>query len=136
MVFLFGLFAFLALQIFQQSMFRCRIRRIHVLRIVVLGVFAYAPLATLTSVGLETGFRFVRWMSDWERSLMYAPGWIAVQPFIWLVPYALISSVATAAAYRHYLKMPHSFAVATTSMLIALLAVASAMTILMRWLHL
>jgi len=106
-----------ALLMFQQSMVRCRIRSVHVIR-----VWAYA-----TPFGLPTCLIFSYISLLALRLIVIDPMYIlrrdvVILGFLWGWLHAVW---ATYCGYRSYLRMPHAFAVALCAQLIAVLLAIS-----------
>lgn len=102
-----------ALMVFRQSMRRCKVRGGHVLRVWAYATAPLFPLVATVVVALERA-KMVRWV---DRSLPTDPAVLlailahATWSFWW--------------GYRIYLRMPHSFAVAVSAQLIAVLGAVS-----------
>ena len=107
--------SFAALMVFRQSMRRCRVRTVHVMR-----VWVYAAVCILPLVPL---FEYAAgYVIDYLR--IRAGRWSSpnIEPFA-MIPLLLFVLWSIRHGYRHYLRMPHGLGIAVASQIIALLAV-------------
>jgi hypothetical protein len=105
--------SFAALMVFRQSMRRCKVRTVHVLR-----VWAHAaPLMLPLAVGV---FFTVNCLCLFLRG----GGWYL--PAVAMVMLPAYATWSLGHAYKRYLRVPHSFAVAFASQLIAALGAVAA----------
>ncbi len=138
LVWLFG--AFGGLMVLRQSMASCRVRNGHVFRVCVYSLvplFCCSAIAFTTSAAIDTtlsilfvGARF-RFKEEIARTLFLANhsfGW----PILVLVLVA-IGTLSMAMAYRRYIRMRHSWAVALSAQAIATL---TALIVYLRVMHL
>lgn len=111
LVVLWMLLSVAALLVFQQSMRRCRVRSAHVLRVWAYTVPTTLPLATLIFIGsvwLDRHF--------WTfAGLRWVPTLVGAN--------VLFVVWSTRRAYRDYLRMKHSWAIALTAQVIAVMGV-------------
>jgi len=106
--------SFAALLVFRQSMRRCRIRLVHVWRVCVYGVF-------LPSCAVPVVACLLRGISDWAQP--YTPAlWCACCESLVIVACLVHVTRSLYWAYARYLGMPHAWAVALASQVIAVLA--------------
>lgn len=109
----------IGLLVFQESMSRCHVRTAHVVRVWAYGVSLVVPvmvgafvlLALASECSLRLGFN--RWFPSYAYLMQPAAMLCIVAFAIWSVR----------CAYRHYLRMQHSLAVAIASQAIAVLFV-------------
>lgn len=102
--------SFAALMVFRQSMWRWKVRTVHVLR-----VWAHAVPLMLVTVVL--GVAMLSYLSIFWRSSHWE---IAMELVLVMLPVHVIWSLRC--GYRRYLRMPHALAVAVASQLMAMLA--------------
>jgi len=106
------LFTFGSLLIFQQSMSRHKVKNIQLTRV---WVYACSPLPALTIFGFFLAAVALTWFD--VRLLRH------YQPIPWAVLIVLVPTTRSIhIAYRDYLRIPHSIAVAVSSQVIAVLA--------------
>lgn len=106
--------SFVALMIFRQSMRLCKVRTVHVLRVWAYGVPLMLPLAMVAVSVLLWGTTVS--MGIWLSEVI-----IPMIPLVFLAH--VIWSLDR--GYKHYLRMPHSSAVAGASQIVALLGAAT-----------
>jgi ribosomal protein L37E len=105
--------SFAALMVFRQSMWRCKVRTVHVLR-----VWAHAvPLMLVTTVVIVVLLIYVDMF--WPGSYSVVTVELVVLTFLFHVTWSL------RCGYKTYLRMDHSLAVGVASQLMAILAAVS-----------
>ncbi len=106
-----GLFSFLALLLFQQSMKKCRVRTAHIFRVWVYTVAAIVPWVA--------GVIFIS--TALLGTSPFFQNETTAGTFVWTVGYA---TLALQLAYSRYIRMRHSLGVTIASQVIAVLATA------------
>ncbi len=108
---------FLTLLVLRQSMQRCRVRTVHVLRVIVLSVFPWCAFALLYSAALILGIAL-------EATLgtgLYYVAMGRVLHEMWLAPLWMILAVGL--GYQYYIRMAHAWWVAIVAQTIAVMLV-------------